>query len=490
MANISLYELDGTIDPNDKVIGTDGTTGADQGKTKNYTIAQLGAYINALGVETVTTTDGTFIELTPNSPTIGQVVVTADLSATGTPTATTGLRGDNTWGELGFEAINEGGRQAYLSTDPTIGYRKVGANPDKFGNIGEGAIELGGGFSGNDTTGLLSGATISAADINEMGATGPFSLSTYTNNIVNSPGAAVFGGGNIMNGGPNIETAYFVGGLTAGNLNESYGLNYYNAILGYNNSVGDRNATSFTDSGFNPNTKVQYWSLVTGMKNEMRAGYGSAVLGFRLLSGAPFCATVGIGNVDETLTDADNLTNTRNNLNPRFVVGCGTFSGNTASNADVSARANGFVVMSDGTSKFPTLTNALIDSAGDDSAVTKGWVTANAGGDATTYSIGSSQPTASYVDIILSHIDEDTVTLLGTESVRLVPGTNINLADNASNEVTITSIVQAQPSSDTATAENVGLIRYRSDANNSYAEMVMQTGASTYAWVIIQQNSW
>ena len=49
------------------------------------------------GVTTVTTTDGTFIDLTPNAPVGGAVNVTADLSATGTPSATTFLRGDNTW---------------------------------------------------------------------------------------------------------------------------------------------------------------------------------------------------------------------------------------------------------------------------------------------------------------------------------------------------------------------------------------------------------
>ena len=56
------------------------------------------------GVTTVTTTDGTFIDLTPNAPVGGAVNVTADLSATGTPSATTFLRGDNTW------AVPAGGR--------------------------------------------------------------------------------------------------------------------------------------------------------------------------------------------------------------------------------------------------------------------------------------------------------------------------------------------------------------------------------------------
>lgn len=49
------------------------------------------------GVTSVNTTDGTFIDLTPNSATTGAVTVTADLSATGTPGATKFLRGDNSW---------------------------------------------------------------------------------------------------------------------------------------------------------------------------------------------------------------------------------------------------------------------------------------------------------------------------------------------------------------------------------------------------------
>jgi len=48
-------------------------------------------------VETVDTTDGAFINLTPAAATSGAVVITADFSATGTPSNTTFLRGDNTW---------------------------------------------------------------------------------------------------------------------------------------------------------------------------------------------------------------------------------------------------------------------------------------------------------------------------------------------------------------------------------------------------------
>ena len=49
------------------------------------------------GVDSVTTTNGGFIDLTPSSATTGAVTVTADLSAGGTASATTFLRGDNTW---------------------------------------------------------------------------------------------------------------------------------------------------------------------------------------------------------------------------------------------------------------------------------------------------------------------------------------------------------------------------------------------------------
>ncbi len=59
-------------------------------------------------VETVTTTDGTFIDLTPNTATDGAVTVTADLSATGTPNSSSYLRGDNTWATIpgGFTSFD------------------------------------------------------------------------------------------------------------------------------------------------------------------------------------------------------------------------------------------------------------------------------------------------------------------------------------------------------------------------------------------------
>lgn len=81
-----------------------------------------------------------------------------------------------------------------------------------------------------------------------------------------------------------------------------------------------------------------------------------------------------------------------------------------------------------------------------------------------------------------------------------------NATGNGSNSVTIgdTNItktilrgnvetngsVKVGTDSTAASAANVGAIRYRSDANNSYMDMVMQTGAATYEWVNVLTNTW
>lgn len=52
------------------------------------------------GVTSLTATDGTFINLTPNTTQSGAATLLADLSATGTPDNTKYLRGDNTWSAI------------------------------------------------------------------------------------------------------------------------------------------------------------------------------------------------------------------------------------------------------------------------------------------------------------------------------------------------------------------------------------------------------
>jgi len=68
---------------------------------------------------------------------------------------------------------------------------------------------------------------------------------------------------------------------------------------------------------------------------------------------------------------------------------------------------------------------------------------------------------------------------------------NTSITDTYLNgKVHLTSSVQIADDTAGASATNVGAIRYRTSGNNSYCDMVMQTGADTYAWVNIKQNTW
>lgn len=149
MTKIKLYPNDTTISEDDKWVGTDGNN---FDLTKNFTIAAVGAYINALGVETVSTTDGTFINLTPNTATIGDVVVTADLSATGTPSATTFLRGDNTWATI---TSGDATTYTFASGQPLAGEVNL-----TLAHIDEDGVTL----LGTNTVKLVAGTNINIAD--------------------------------------------------------------------------------------------------------------------------------------------------------------------------------------------------------------------------------------------------------------------------------------------------------------------------------------
>ena len=54
----------------------------------------------------------------------------------------------------------------------------------------------------------------------------------------------------------------------------------------------------------------------------------------------------------------------------------------------------------------------------------------------------------------------------------------------------LNSTIQLPDNSGTPSAANAGSMRYRVSGSNSYVDMVMQTGATTYTWVNIVQNNW
>ena len=66
---------------------------------------------------------------------------------------------------------------------------------------------------------------------------------------------------------------------------------------------------------------------------------------------------------------------------------------------------------------------------------------------------------------------------------------NANGAD-ITGKLKVSKSIQIGDDTDVASSLNEGATRYRSDSNNSYCEMCMQTGASIYEWIIIKQNTW
>ena len=89
MTKIKNYELDSTINDDDKVIGTDGLPGPNFGRTKNYSIGSLVTYIeNQLDPVDGSGTLNTIPIWTPDGDTLGDSIMTYD---TGTITVTGGL---------------------------------------------------------------------------------------------------------------------------------------------------------------------------------------------------------------------------------------------------------------------------------------------------------------------------------------------------------------------------------------------------------------
>jgi hypothetical protein len=80
----------------------------------------------------------------------------------------------------------------------------------------------------------------------------------------------------------------------------------------------------------------------------------------------------------------------------------------------------------------------------------------------------------------------------GSERMR-IHNTTGNVGIGTTNPQSILQVnggVQLANDTAIASAAKVGTFRYYTSGNNSYVDMCMQTGASTYAWVNIVTNSW
>jgi hypothetical protein len=70
-------------------------------------------------------------------------------------------------------------------------------------------------------------------------------------------------------------------------------------------------------------------------------------------------------------------------------------------------------------------------------------------------------------------------------------GGNVGVGNaNPQSKLQVAGGIQMANDTDTASASKVGTLKYYTSGNNSYVDMCMQTGATTYEWINIVQNNW
>ena len=205
MAIIYSYPLNATPTTSDLLLGSSSNEGK---PTKTFTIASIASLVNATGgtgtVTNVATSNSTFINVA-GGPITDAGTITASLSATGTPSATTFLRGDNTWapatssGSPNVAILDEG---ASLTTAvQSLNFTGAGVTASTVGNnvtlsipgatSAVTSINAGTGINVDQTTGdvtvtntgvtsLLAGANITLSPNNGVG--------NVTINATNNPG--------------------------------------------------------------------------------------------------------------------------------------------------------------------------------------------------------------------------------------------------------------------------------------------------------------
>ena len=127
------------------------------------------------GVTSLTASNGSFINLTPNTSQTGAATLTADLSATGTPSATTFLRGDNAWVTVAGTTYDYSSAQS--GTDVNLNLTPSSGTVDTVKLVAGTGVTITDDGSNNVTIGASSSSSIAKDDFVGDGTTVAFTLS-------------------------------------------------------------------------------------------------------------------------------------------------------------------------------------------------------------------------------------------------------------------------------------------------------------------------
>ena len=324
-------------------------------------------------------------------------------------------------------------------------------------------------------------------------ATGLYSFSGGVNSIASGNGAVALGGGAQCSG----EFSF-----AAGNINVASGIN--STALGFDNDaigahstvIGHLNTTSAAAAY---GVAINFQNTVSG-QGAFAFNQGNTVSGLNAASGgvsntvtAEASFAYGFGND----TSGTGATPPQQILLGRFLKPPRDAAGNAGEAQVIVGRYNEHALQS-----ATAFAVGVGTGVGSESNAITALYTGNVG-------IGTSNPQHKLDvngDIALKNTDNISwnssngtlsigynagqVNLLGG-SIFINYSTNVGIGTTIpAAKLDVNGGVRIANDSSTASASNVGTLRYRTSGNNSYVDMCMQTGASTYAWVNIVQNSW
>ena len=470
MARIRTYGLDSNIDPADKVVGTDGTPGPNQGSTKNFTVAALAAYIDATldpisGGGTINTIPiwtgaeelgDSIITYSPGNTAItvgGKLDVTSTLNvAANTTTASLTLQGyladvNGEYGTAGQLLSSTGTAVDWIDAPVTgvVGSGTVNTlamfTPDGV-SIGDSIVAVTGGGTKITVTG---GASIT----DNVGISGNLDVS-----LVATFESDVLLGEGLKDASDSYGTAGQI--LTSTATQTSW--QDFSALVP-NNITGSGTVEyipKFTPDGTAIGNSIMF-TKANGI--ELQVGVSGAT---ETILGAGFVSTGGVG--------ADTVTATNINAG---ATGTLTASGNiilgdaTADTTTINSTLSILSVVKDSTDTVGTLKQVLVANAASE-LLWEDQVD-------TSYSISSQQAAA---DVEITLLGSDT-----TETeVTLVAGNSITLTDDGSNSVTIAATGGAANTTytleSTQLASQTSLRLVGTDAVNSNYIFTAGTGVS------------